>query len=243
MSDKKRRRRRRRRRPDRSRKSEKSRRAAGGLQLVTPEGDALTFTSAHFEHNALAEIRRILQEADDFGLDEDLETEPDGSLQFPWYESSPEASSFQPIGRRVLATLVLTPDTLKVEAMSERRMDNCRRRLEQLVGDHIRFVEITTKSVDEALQESGPRPAPQEPPELPPDVIAEFEDRMLRQWIDESIPALGGKTPREAVKTPEGRRQVLELIEHAAQMQKRIKRTPGAFTPDYRKVKKMLGLE
>jgi len=66
---------------------------------------------------------------------------------------------------------------------------------------------------------------------------------MLRQWIDESIPALGGLTPREAVKTPQGRQQVLALIEEAEAMQRRIKKEPGVFTPDYRKVKKMLGLE
>lgn len=66
---------------------------------------------------------------------------------------------------------------------------------------------------------------------------------MLRQWIDDSIPALGGLTPREAVETPEGRQQVLELIEHAEQMQRMMPKTPGTFTPDYRKVKKMLGLE
>ncbi len=66
---------------------------------------------------------------------------------------------------------------------------------------------------------------------------------MLRQWIDDSIPALGGLTPREAVKTPEGRQQVLELIEHAGRMQKMMPKTPGMFAPDYRKVKKMLGLE
>ena len=77
----------------------------------------------------------------------------------------------------------------------------------------------------------------------PPEVIAEIEERMLRQWIDDSIPALGGLTPREAVKTPEGRQRVLELIEEAGRMQKMVKKTPGAFAPDYRKVKKMLGLE
>jgi hypothetical protein len=77
----------------------------------------------------------------------------------------------------------------------------------------------------------------------PPEVIAELEEKMLRQWIDDSIPALGGLTPREAVKTPGGRRQVLELIDYATRMQKMMPKTPGAFAPDYRKVKKMLGLE
>jgi hypothetical protein len=33
---------------------------------------------------------------------------------------------------------------------------------------------------------------------LPPDTLAEMEEQMLRQWLDESIPALGGLTPREA---------------------------------------------
>jgi hypothetical protein len=97
--------------------------------------------------------------------------------------------------------------------------------------------------VGQALRERKPRAAPQEPVIPPPEVIAEIEEKMLRQWIDDSIPALGGLTPRQAVKTPEGRRQVLELIDHATRMQKTMRRTPGVFAPDYRKVKKMLGLE
>jgi hypothetical protein len=50
-------------------------------------------------------------------------------------------------------------------------------------------------------------------------------------------------TPREAVKTPEGRQKVLELIEYSTQMQRAMTQAPGPFAPDYRKVKKMLGLE
>jgi len=233
----------RRKRHDRSRKV-KSRRPAGGIQLVTPEGDALVFTSAHHQHAALEEIRQILKQADDFGLDDDLEPEPDGSLHFAWFETLPEARTLHaPIGRRVLATLTLTPTTLEVEAMSQQRLDNCCQRLEQLLGDRIHLVGTKVKSVSQALRESKPRAEPKEPFMPPPEVIAELEEKMLRQWIDDSIPALGGLTPREAVKTPEGRRRVLELIDEAGRMQKRIKKTPGAFAPDYRKVKKMLGLE
>ena len=66
---------------------------------------------------------------------------------------------------------------------------------------------------------------------------------MLRQWIDDAIPALGGLTPREAVKTPEGRQRVLELIEYITRDQARMRHAPGLFSPDYRKTRKMLGLE
>ncbi len=239
--------RKRRRQHSRSRRPTQSRRLAGGFQLTTPEGDALVFTGAQYQHAAMDEILRLLRDAGDFGLDEDedtLEPEPDGSLHFPWYETRPDAPSlFAPIGRRILANLILTPTTLEVEAMSQRRLDDCHQRLGQLLGGRIQRVRTQAKSADRALHERKPRAAPQEPAMLSPEVIAELEEQMLRQWIDDSIPALGGLTPREAIKTPEGRRQVLELIDYAMRMQKMMPKRPGVFAPDYRKVKKMLGLE
>ncbi len=242
---KKRRKQRRRSRPSRKPATGSSR-PVGDIQLVTPEGDALIFTSARYQHDEPEEIRQILRQADDFGLgdNDDLEPEPDGSFRFPWFETRPEAPSLPvPIGRRVLANLTLTPATLEVEATSHRRLDDCRQRLEQLLGDRIRLVETKAKRVEQVLHERKPKAEPEEPFIPPPEVIAELEEKMLRQWIDDSIPALGGLTPREAVKTPEGRQQVLELIEHAGRMQRMMPKTPGMFAPDYRKVKKMLGLE
>jgi hypothetical protein len=210
---------------------------------VTPEGDVLVFADAQYQHAAPEEIRQILKQAGDFGLDDDLDPEPDGSLQFPWFESrSGIRSLFAPAGRRILANLTLTPARLEVEAISQQRLEACRRRLEGLLGDRIHLVETKAKGVDQALRESKPRPIPGGPA-VPPEVIAEIEEKMLRQWIDESIPALGGLSPREAIKTPEGRQRVLELIDEAGRMQKRMPKTPGMFAPDYRKVKKMLGLE
>ena len=147
-----------------------------------------------------------------------------------------------PVGRRVLAMLTLTPATLEVETMSEKRLENCHRRLEELVGDRIHLVDIRSKSVDQVLQEEPPADAP-EPLILPPEAIAEIEDQMLRQWIDDSIPALGGLTPREAVKTPEDRQRLLELFDYIERMQQGRPKAPGVFSPDYSKAKKMLGLE
>ena len=223
---------------------------SGGIRLTTPEGDKLVLTSAHYRHAAMEDILSVLQQADDFGLEDDLEPESDsevravGPFQFPWYETRPGAPKpFAPIGRRVLANLTLTPTALEVDAVSQRRLDDCRQRLEQLLGDRIRLIRTKAKDADEALRERKPRARPEEPFVPPPEFIAEIEDKMLRQWIDDSIPALGGLTPREAAKTPEGRRQVLALIDRAVQMQAMMPKTPGTFAPDYRKVIKMLGLE
>jgi hypothetical protein len=212
--------------------------------LVTPEGDVLIFASAHYVHAASQEMRQILQQVDDFDIDDDLEPEPDGSLLFSWLETrSGKHGLSAPIGRRILANLTLTETTLEVEAMSQQRLDDCHRRLEDLLGNHIRLVETQVKSAEQALRESKPRPELREPPTPPPEFIAEIEEQMLRRWIDDSIPALGGLTPREAVKTAGGRQQVLELLDYIEQRQKGVPRAPGMFQPDYRKVKKMLGLE
>jgi hypothetical protein len=251
--------------------------------LVTHEGDPLLFASAQYRHTSLEEIRQALKETDDFGLDDDLEPGPDGSITFPWLETpspqpspwegegapSPQPSSWEgegapspqpspwegegapmggpsapaPLGQRALATLTLMPTALTVEAMSRPRLVACQRRLESLLGDLIHFAGSETKTPAQVLGETEPQAEPPAPLILPPEAITELEERMLREWIDDSIPALGGLTPREAVKTLEGRQRVLDLIDYIARQQRRVGKAPGMFSPDYRKVKRMLGLE
>jgi len=225
-----------------SRPSSAPRRSFGGIQLVTPEGDEIAFASARYLHDSPDEIRTALKQARDFHMGR--APEPDGSYSIDWHETRSRARQTPAsIGKRVLAHLTLTQQAIEIEAVSEQRLADCRKRLEHLLGDHIRLAETKIKSMGQALREHTPRSEPPAPIIPPPEVIAEIEEKLLRQWIDESIPALGGLTPREAVKTSEGRKRVLELIDHAGPLQKTIRQTPGTFAPDYRKVKKMLGLE
>jgi hypothetical protein len=233
----------RRKRYRRSRKAAPSRRPQRAPRLVTPEGDSTVFANALFRHDALSEIQLRLREADDFDWDESLEPGSDGPFQVVWFETVPGVEPPSgPMSRRILATLTVTPKTLELETISRKRRRACRRRLQELLGDRIHLVEMETKAVEQALREPSHQPQP-EPLILPPEAIAELEDRMIRQWLDESIPALGGLTPRQAVKTPEGRRQVLELIDYISRDQERREMPPGMFAPDYRVAKKMLGLE
>jgi len=50
-------------------------------------------------------------------------------------------------------------------------------------------------------------------------------------------------TPHEAVQTPDGRQMVLALLDYIERQQASHPPPPGMFSPDYRKVIKMLGLE
>ena len=53
-------------------------------------------------------------------------------------------------------------------------------------------------------------------PNLPPEVLADAIEQVLRRtyanWSDETIPALGGKTPRQAIATATGRERVRGLL-------------------------------
>ena len=183
-------------RPKRNRRSRpaRPRRRSGRLSLTTAEGDKLTPMNAHYGHAALTEIRQSLTGADDFGLDDDLEAEPDGTLHFPWFETDPDKPGlFTPIGQRVLANLTLTPDTLEVGAMSQERMERCSQRLEQLLGQRIYLAMHEIKPSGRRRRAAKPTPAKStEPITPPPEFTAKFEEQMLQQWVDEKIPALVG---------------------------------------------------
>lgn len=212
-----------------------------GPRLTTPEGDPLVFTKAFYRHSALAEIRRRLQAADDFGDAEELAPGGDGTFQLSWLETEPGAGRM-PIGQRVLATLTVTPRRLTVETVSRERLSACCQRLEALLGARIRLEGRETHSLADAVRGPGPRPGPKPEP-IPPEVIAELEEQMIRQWLDESIPALEGLTPREAAKTAKGRKLLAALFEYIERQEEQYPTPPGMFSPDYHKAKKMLGLE
>lgn len=208
--------------------------------ITTPEGDPMVFAHVVYRHDAVTDIYQRLVKAVDFDCDET--PGPDGSFQVAWLEAEAGAAELPPaMQRRILATLSVTPGALEVETISRARRQACQRRLTELLGDRIEFVATRTKTVDQVLREPSPEPRP-EPFIPPPEFIAEMEEQMLQQWVESSIPALGGLTPLEAVKTPEGRQQVLDLIDYIVRDQERRGSAPEIMSPDYRKAKKLLEL-
>ena len=51
-----------------------------------------------------------------------------------------------------------------------------------------------------------------------------FIEEWARKWLDEKIPALDGQSPREAVKSPEGKEKVLELLKEFENQEERKKK-------------------
>jgi hypothetical protein len=66
-------------------------------------------------------------------------------------------------------------------------------------------------------------------------------DQMMRdhelRWVDEEIPALGGRTPREAVGDPVGREEVEQLLASMPDVE-----AMGGFGMDPARIRALLGL-
>lgn len=126
----------------------------------------------------------------------------------------------------IVGRIVVSATRLRAETNSARRADALRATLEShlqgLVLFRLRKEENTAQLIAEA-RESHARPTEREP--LPPEMSAtvrEFRERQMAGWIDESIPALGGLTPRQAAASPKARPKLATLLKEFVQHEARL---------------------
>lgn len=115
----------------------------------------------------------------------------------------------------ILASLRLEGDLLVGEANSEPRASDLMERVREAVPDAV-LLDSDVRSMDEMIAGFDPdehpaAPAPPDDPALQA-AMAGFMVEQERRWIDEHIPALGGRTPRAAAQDPIGREELLQLL-------------------------------
>ena len=143
-----------------------------------------------------------------------------------------------------LGTVTLTPKRLELWCLSKERLDHGKKRLQEILGDDIQHrIDTYEDLVKKAMESSGKTPSVEED-EMPEKFYPLFSKTMgelVTKWIDEEIPALDGKTPREAVKTPKGREKVEELLKDWENMEER-RRKAGELYIDINILRQMLNL-
>jgi SEC-C motif len=116
----------------------------------------------------------------------------------------------------VVLTLTIDGDELRADANSDRRADEVTDLVSRLIPDS-ELVHHDLRDVDEALEAhraSGEPPAANrlDDPEMA-NVRDEITAELERRWLDDHIPALGGRTPREAALDPTGRHELEGLLD------------------------------
>jgi hypothetical protein len=113
----------------------------------------------------------------------------------------------------VIASIRLDGKELTVDVNSVERAAE----LERLVAGALPDAEVVDVDArpfempDEPVRTSEMRPADHDDPAIRA-VLAEHVAAYERRWLDESIPALGGRTPREAAGDPIGREELNRLL-------------------------------
>jgi hypothetical protein len=198
-------------------------------QLQNTDGDPFVSHKIHFNiqsaqrtFDALASLAWGVTKED---LLEEAVRNRDGSLRsidFAWIRQGNKTHKSWP--NTVLGHLKVREKTLLVEVNSVNRAQRIREEIEQRLGSEAIHVGTETESPDRLLkrtQEMKPSRGIEEKmnendPMRDPEVRRQIEAQLQKQiegWVHTKVPALGGRTPIEAVAHPDGREMVEALLE------------------------------
>jgi hypothetical protein len=144
-------------------------------------------------------------------------------------------------GNTVVGRAWLSDTALHLETNSRERADALRRRVEEACGGLIRHrAREHADPLSRVLQPGEPdRPESETPPEAQ-QLVLDFKEQHYAGWLDEPVPALGGKSPREAAQTAAGRAAVDVLLKD---MENREQRLPEAARFDFSRLRAELALD
>jgi hypothetical protein len=126
-----------------------------------------------------------------------------------------------------LGTVTLTPQRLELWCISKERLDRGKKRLLEVLGDDIQYQRDYYEDMLRKAREKPGRASSLEGEALQEKFLPLYSKKMSEwatRWVDEKIPALDGETPREALRTPEGKKKVEELLKDFENMEERKKR-------------------
>jgi SEC-C motif len=141
--------------------------------------------------------------------------------------------------RATILVYRLEGDELICDANSAERAELAEALVDEALGD-AELIDVDRRTMEEAALavdlDDRSEPLDQSDPAIR-EVLERFVAEMEERWLDESIPALGGRTPREAVKDPVGREEVEQLL---ASFPSLTGDEPGMMDPD--RLRRALGL-
>jgi hypothetical protein len=226
------------------------------LRLANTDGDPLIFhtltfridsADAAFEALAPLAVGRSREE-----LLDDAERDESGKLRsvdFDWIREGNR--KFKSWDNTILGQIKISAKRLIAEVNSENRAKRLRKEIEKRLGS-IGVHQSTVAQTLEQLRKNTPQDS--EEAELHEAemeaLLADPEARKFLQattqkqtesWVHEKIPALGGRTPIEAVRDPDGKEAVEALLAHWERHDENDV-SPNLIRPDISAIRRLLNL-
>ena len=206
------------------------------LRLANSDGEEILFSKAIYrmvdEEAALAALRRCVE------LQEDED-------RFAWLDGQANED-----GRTVLGSIARRGMDLVLECNSRQRLERGRELLAKTAGGALQHLRDEFTSQQEMKRMAARAPGARELHESKrretsgedKQLMEEFLETHYAAWPDTELPALGGVTPRTAVKTTAGKREVISLLRDFENMEER-KRKSGEPCYDVSRIRAVLGLK
>jgi hypothetical protein len=183
-------------------------------KLATTTGEAFLFSKAHFNFKDRSSVIESLKTIREF--------EKEKGDEFVWLAERDKDGSATMLGR-----IEVKDKNLLLECNSKERLE----RGKKLLLDHVSGLTHkidTFEDPEQAMKSSKNRPsftpANEIPMEIQQQVYTKTMQKHCENWLNESIPALNGQTPTDAVKTNEGKVKVIELLKSFENMEEHNKR-------------------
>jgi hypothetical protein len=172
------------------------------MHFFTTGGEALLFSNAIFEIEDGEAVTKGLLKIKGFKQEED---------SFAWFDKRDKEGSATILGR-----VEIRGNELILGCNSKERLERGKKLILEHLSNAVAHKEDTFTDPMEAMKsykESPPeKPVNVIPMEIQQQLYTRFMQKHSEEWLKDKIPALNGRTPMQAVKTEEGRRQVIELL-------------------------------
>jgi len=222
-------------------------------RLTNTDGDPLILHTLTFRvgsaHAAFEALARLAWGASKKELLAGAELDDDGTLrsvEIPWLKKGNRMH--KEWESTVLGHLRISGRSLVVEVNSEKRAARIRDEIEWRLGILVTHQKTVKKGPEAMLEKAKRKRSVAEvsseklsaAPELDQEMREEVQ-RHFENWIFQKVPALGGRTPLEAVADPDGKEVVVSLLLEWERQNEKMS-GPGVFHPDINAIRRLLQL-
>jgi len=188
------------------------------IKLATTDGEPMVVCKAYYEFEDKGSVEEALKRIDEF------KEEKNG---FAWLGKRNKDGEAKMLGR-----VFFDRDTLILECNSRERLKRGKEVIQQHVSG-VRHKVDSYEDIHKHLDSLKGKPVPKPPSDIPLEVqqqlLPKLMERHWRKWPTEKIPALGGRTPKQAVRSKKGREQVIELLKSFENMEEHNKKAGKGF--------------
>ncbi|MCU1330701.1 MAG: motif domain protein [Bryobacterales bacterium] len=209
-----------------------------GLCLVNAEGDELEFCAAVYRIEDETALAAALEAAEAF----EAESDDGGPRSFAWLEPATSGA------RRSYGRIELRDGKLRLECNSRQRLSAGRELVEKHgrawlrhLGDSFQSQAAMKREAMQQKPQRNPSPASGLPPQVEREILNRVKREHYARWVDENLPALDGRTPREAAQSQTGRRALEDLLRTMENNEEHARRE-GSASFDFSAVRNQLGM-